>query len=180
MSQVAEKQSFHSIASELQPWHYSAFIALGFLAFNPGKWPFVVVVLGFGYYVWAASEKKREARENAARLSGIVNLCAPIVVPSLWITEPVDELAKRAEQIRKDLQDSGNPYAAIIPVIEFPYSPMLFQVGQLALAWPMYQRLVGEKIHTENIVFFETKCPAHLKAIFASQVLPAPKQTIEN
>ena len=179
MSQVDEKQTLHSIASELQPWHIGAFLVLGFLAFNPGKWPFVLITLAVGYGVWVTSEKKREARENAARLSGVVNLCAPVVVPSLWITESVEDVAARAAQIRKDIADSGNPYAALIPVIEFPYSPMLFGVGQLAMAWPMYQRLVGEKTHMANIEFFESKCPAHLKATFASQVLPAPKSGVE-
>ena len=100
MSQVAEKQTLHSVASELQPWHIGAFLVLGFLAFNPEKWPFVLITLAVGYGVWVTSEKKREARENAARLSGVVNFVAVEVVGSQWVTETVEDVAARAAKIR--------------------------------------------------------------------------------
>ena len=179
MSQVAEKQTLHSVASELQPWHYGVACVLGFLAFNPEKWPFVLITLAVGYGVWVTSEKKREARENAARLSGVVNFVAVEVVGSQWVTETVEDVAARAAKIRQDIKDSGNMYADIIQVVEFPYSPMLVGVGQLSLSWPAYKRQLAEFQHMKNIEFFEGKCPAHLKATFASQVLPAPKSGVE-
>lgn len=176
MSEIAANKEPHSAGLALHPWHIIVLVALGACALKPDLiW--VIAGMGIaGYAVWVASEKKRIARENAARLSAVVNLCAPVVVPSMWITEDVNSVAERAAQMKQDLKDSGNPYADIIPVIAYPYTPMLFQVGQLSMSWAIYQRMVGEQIHMENLKWYEGKdCPAQLKAIFASQVMPAPK-----
>lgn len=176
MSEIAAKEQPHSAGIALQPWHIMVLVALGACALKPDLiW--VIGGMGIaGWAVWSAAEKKRIARENAARLSAVVNLCAPVVVPSMWITEDVNSVAERAAQMKQDLKDSGNPYADIIPVIAYPYTPMLFQVGQLSMSWAIYQRMVGEQIHMENLKWYEGKdCPAQLKAIFASQVMPAPK-----
>ena len=166
----------HSALSGLQPWHFFVLLALGVCAIKPAlAWPIAGMAIA-GYVVWVASEKKRVARENAARLSAVMNLCAPVVVPSMWITEDILSVNARAAQMKQDLIDSGNPYAGIIPVIPFPYEPMLFQVGQLSMSWAIYQRMIGERVHMENLKWHEGKdCPAQLKAIFASQVMPAPK-----
>lgn len=181
MNTIAEKQPLHSIASELQPWHIGAFIGLGVCAVNPKMIIWVLITAGVGYMVWRKAERERIARENAARLSAIVNHCAPIVVATRWITEDVNSVMERVAQIKQDLKDSGNQYADIIPVIPFPYSPMLFEVGQLAMSWAIYERMVGEQRHMENLKWYEGNiCPANLKAIFASQVMPAPKQTFAN
>ena len=164
---------------ELQPWHIIVFVALAACAYEP-KLLWVVGSMGVaGYIVWNVTEKQRIARERAARLSALVNLCAPVVVGSLWVTEDVNSVMDRVEQIKQDLVDSGNPYATKIPVVSYPYSPMLFEVGQLTMSWGIYQRLVGERQHLENMKWYEGDCPANLKALFASQVMPAPKQNIE-
>jgi len=175
MENIAANNPPHSAGFELQAWHIIVFVALGVCAIRPDLiW--VVVCMGIaGYGVWTIAERKRIARENAARLSAVMNLCAPIVVPSLWITEDVNSVAERAAQMKQDLKDSGNPYADILPVIPFPYTPMLFQVGQLSMSWAIYQRLVGEQVYMENLKWYEGACPAQLKPIFASQVMPAPK-----
>ena len=180
MSLVAENKQSHSIASELQPWHILVFIALAICAISPKMVIWVLITAGVGYAVWRKAEKERIARENAARLSAIANHCAPIVVATRWITEDVNSVAERVAQIKQDLKDSGNPYASIIPVIPYPYSPMLFEVGQLAMSWAIYERMVGEQRHMENLKWYEGNiCPPQLKAIFASQVMPAPKQNIQ-
>lgn len=176
MDNVAENNEPHTAAFELHPWHIGVLVALGVCALKPDLiLPFIGMGIA-GYVVWTMAEKKRIARENAARLSAVMNLCAPVVVPSMWITEDVNSVAERAAQMKQDLKDSGNPYAAIIPVIAYPYSPMLFKVGQLSMSWAIYQRMVGEQIHLENMKWYEGNiCPAQLKAIFGSQVMPAPK-----
>lgn len=176
MENVAANNQSHSPLSGLQPWHIIVMVALGACAIKPDLiWAIGGMAIA-GYAVWVMAEKKRVARENAARLSAVMNLCAPVVVPSMWITEDVNSVGQRAAQMRQDLKDSGNPYADIIPVIAYPYTPMLFQVGQLSMSWAIYQRMVGEQIHMENLKWYEGKeCPAQLKAIFASQVMPAPK-----
>lgn len=180
MDNITANVQPHSALSGLQPWHILVLVALGACAFKPDLiWAIGGMAIA-GWVVWSMAEKKRIARENAARLSAVVNLCAPVVVPSMWITEDIESVAARAAQMKQDLKDSGNPYADIIPVIAYPYTPMLFQVGQLSMSWAIYQRMVGEQIHMENLKWYEGKdCPPQLKAIFASQVMPAPKQTIE-
>lgn len=175
MSNIAAKTSSHFDLSELQPWHNVAFVSLAVCAYEP-RALFVAIPCGIvAALVWSHAEKQREARENAARLTGLVNLCAPVVVASVSITEAVPDLMERVEQWKRDLKNSGNPYADIIPVVPYPYSPMLFGPGQLSWAWPIYQRMVGEQQHTENLKWYEGKCPEQLKAIFASQVMPSPK-----
>jgi len=180
MDNITANVQPHSAGFELHAWHIIVAILLGVCALKPSLfWPMVGMGVA-GAAVWMFAEKKRIARENAARLSAVVNLCAPVIVPSMWITEDVESVAARAKQMKQDLKDSGNPYADIIPVIAYPYTPMLFQVGQLSMSWAIYQRMVGEQIHMENLKWYEGKdCPPKLKAIFASQVMPAPKQTIE-
>ena len=176
MSEIAANKEHHSAGIALQPWHYIVFVVLGVCAIKPGL---ILPMIGMGvaaYVAWSMAEKKRVARENAARLSAVVNLCAPVLVPSMWINEGINSVAERAAQMKQDLIDSGNPYANIIPVIAYPYTPMLFQIGQLSMSWAIYQRMVGEQIHMENLKWYEGKdCPPQLKAIFASQVMPAPK-----
>lgn len=160
---------------ELQPWHILTGIGLGACAIYPVVLLVLIPCGIVGGLVWNHKEKERIARENTARLTGLVNLCAPVVVPSMSITEDVQTLMERVEQWRRDIADSGNPYASIIPVIPYPYQPMMFGPGQLSWAWPIYQRMVGEQQHIQNLKWYEGDCPAQLKTIFASQVMPAPK-----
>lgn len=174
MEKVAETNQTHFNLSGLQPWHIIGVVALGACAIKPD----LIWVIGgmaiAGYLVWNMAEKKRVERENAARLTALVNLCAPVVVSSISPTESVNDLMERVEQWKRDLRDSGNPYASIIPVVPYPYSPMMFGMGQLSWAWPIYQRMVGEEQHIQNLKWYDGACPAQLKAMFASQVMPAP------
>lgn len=137
---------------------------------------FILVAGAAAWVTWTAAEKKREAREAAARLAGYVNICAPQIISSHAPKESVSELMQRAEQFREDLRLSGNPYWSEIPVIPYPYEPMLFGVGQLTAAWDIYKRMVGERQHIENLAWVE-KCPTQLRPLFLSQVMPQPATT---
>lgn len=133
-----------------------------------------------GYVVWHISEKKREAREGQARASSYANICGPVVIASTHPNETVQEVAVRARDFQDQMRISGNPYWLQIPVIEYPYQPMIFGVGQLTAAWNIYQRLAGEKQHQANIEWRDGKCPAQLLPIFSSQVMPTPEQVVNN
>lgn len=139
-------------------------IVLGFLAFT----------IGGAFVAWRLAEQKRLLREAQARASAYANICGPVVVASAHPAETVDEVRARADEFRRQMQLSGNPYWQQIPVIAYPFEPMLFGVGQLTAAWNLYQRLAGEKQHAENLTWAETTCPPQLKAIFLNQVMPAP------
>ena len=136
----------------------------------------VVVGCGAGAVVaWKIAERTRLQREAAARAAAYANICGPVVIASMHPGETVAEVQQRAEDFREQMRIGGNPYAAQIPVIAYPFEPMLFGVGQLTAAWNLYQRLAGEKQHAENLTWAE-RCPPQLKTIFLSQVMPAPPQ----
>ena len=124
------------------------------------------------------AEKVRAQREAQARADAFATICGPVLIMSNSPVETVEDVRARADEFREQLRLSGNPYAEEIPLVVYPYSPMLFGVGQLTAAWCLYQRLSGEKLHAENILWAES-CPAQLRQIFLSQVMPAPKEETE-
>lgn len=122
------------------------------------------------YHIQQA-DKLREAKSRAASYA---NMIGPIVVGSDNPEENVYDVQEKAKAWREKLELSGNPYAKQLPIIEYPYSPMLYGTGQLSAGWNLYQKQLAEMQHMENIKWYEGKCPAQLKALFASAVLPSP------
>lgn len=163
------------LQDKLQPWHIVAVAVLGICAFKP-ELIWVVAGMGIaGYVAWSIAEKNRIAREAAARVASWANICGAQVVQSYDPNEGPDVVAERAKQWRENLRMSGNIYWQEIPIIEYPFQPMIFGLGQLTYAWDIYQRMVGEKRHTENLKWVEGKCPIELRGAVLSQILPAPK-----
>lgn len=126
---------------------------------------------GVGVAVWVYAENVRKERESIARAAGFANVCGPVVIGSIDPLETVDELVERVKEFKEQLRLSGNPYADKIPVIGHPYRPMIYAVGQLTMAWNIYQRQVGEMQHLENEKWASGPCPVELRAVFQSQVM---------
>lgn len=122
------------------------------------------------YHIQQA-DKLREAKSRAASYA---NMIGPIVVGSDNPEENVYDVQGKAKAWREKLRLSGNPYADILPIIEYPYSPLLYENEQLSTGWSIYQKQIASRQHMENIKWYEGKCPAQLKALFASAVLPSP------
>ncbi len=139
----------------------------------------VLGIAGAGIAAWAAwtaAEKKREAREAQARAASYANICGPVVIASMHPNETVEEVRARAAEFKEELRKSGNAYWNQIPVLAYPYQPMIYGVGQLSAAWNIYQRQAGDYQHTQNQAW-ANECPDQLKALFLSQVMPQPAQT---
>ena len=122
------------------------------------------------------SEIEKEAR---ARAASYANLIGPIIVGSETPEENVFDVSLKAEAWREKLRLSGNPYWKIIPIVEFPYQPLLYATGQLSAGFSIYRQEVAEKQYLENLEWYNKKCPSEIKALFASAVLPQPTQTPE-
>jgi len=133
-----------------------------------------------GYAVWTISEKQRIAREAAARVGACANTSCPQVVFSNTPYESPESVAQRAAQWRDDLRASGNHYAELIPIIEYPFNPMIYGVGQLTYAWDIYRRQCGEKQHQENIKWVDGKCPKELRGAVLSQIIGQSAQPETN
>jgi hypothetical protein len=103
-------------------------------------------------------------------------MIGPIVVGSDNPEENVYLVQEKAKAWREKLKLSGNPYADKIPILEYPYSPMIYSVGQLSAGWSIYCKELAERQHRANMDWYEGKCPTELKALFASAVLPPIKQ----
>lgn len=160
---------------KLPPIVIAIAILLGMTAtgFLPWKMTLFLIVL-----VWiglSQIERRQALKEAKARAASYTNCIGPVVVSSIHPLETVEEVQDRADDWKMQLSLSGNPYADKIPVIAMPYNVMLTEHGQLTAGWSIYQRQVGERQHIENIKWYEGKCPAELKGLFASAVLPAPK-----
>lgn len=136
------------------------------------------VVGSFGAILYHNYAAKQEAlKEAKSRAASYANMIGPIVVGSDNPEENVFDVAEKAKAWRENLKLSGNPYADLLPIIEYPYSPMLYQVGQLSAGWSIYQKQLAETQHMENLKWYEGKCPAPLKGLFASAVLPSVQTT---
>lgn len=142
-------------------------------------YPMAILYLGIagagGLLAWNYAEKKRLFREAQARANSYANICGPVLVASLSPTETVDEVQARAAEFREQLKLSGNPYSTRIPILAYPYQPMLYGPGQLTAAWNIYQRMAAERLHQENLRWAED-CPVEIRGIFLSQVMPQPKE----
>lgn len=136
---------------------------------------YLAVAFVSGLVVYNYADKIRLQREAQARADAFATICGPVLITSHDPLETVEDVQARAVEFREQLRLSGNHYAYVIPLVVYPYSPMLFGVGQLTAAWCLYQRLAGERLHEANLLWAET-CPVQLRPIFLSQVMPAPKE----
>lgn len=162
--------------------HIGIAAGLALCAVLANYFPQVVIFLavaGFAAWgAWTAAEKKREAREAAARATSYALICGPCVIPSAHPNEPAESVRERAAEFREQLRISGNPYWAQIPVEAYPYNPMIFGVGQLSAAWNIYLRYAAERQHAANQEWLSV-CPEQLRALFLSQVMPQPAAQTE-
>ncbi len=174
----SEKQPLQSIANGVYfPPIFVAFgILAGLAAFGVLK-PIVAMCLFIGVYLFIRhQEKEAELKEAKSRAAAYANMIGPIVVGSDNPEENVYLVQEKAKAWREKLKLSGNPYADKIPIIEYPYSPMIYSVGQLSAGWSIYCKELAERQHRANMDWYEGKCPTELKALFASAVLPPIKQ----
>ncbi len=151
-------------------------ILAGLAAFGIVK-PIVAMCLFVCVWVFVRhQEKEAELKEARSRAAAYANVKAPQVIGSENPEEDIYMVAKKAELWKEKLKLSGNPYADKIPIIEFPYTPMLYATDQLSWSWDMYRRELAERQHRANLEWYDGKCPNELKALFASAVLPPVKQ----
>lgn len=167
-------QDHTGFLQEVPPWVWMVFVWFVWAAFH---WQSAVPAAIIGALVWNVSEKQRVAREAAARVGACANISCPQVIFSMTPYESPASVSARAAQWREDLQASGNIYWNEIPIIEFPFNPMIYGVGQLTYAWDIYRRNAGEKQHQENIKWVEGKCPKELRGAVLSQIIGQPEQT---
>ncbi len=153
----------------------SAWVMAAWLLWAAIHWQSAIPAGLVGFVVWHVSEKQRTAREEAARVGACANVCGAQVIDSKTPYEGADIVAQRAAQWRKDLEASGNRYWDKIPVIEYPFMPMIYGIGQLTYAWDIYRREVGEKQHQANLEWAE-KAPKELRSAILTQMLPAARQ----
>jgi len=154
-----------------------ALLGVLYFAYPEGIFYLVIAFVSASFALNYA-EKIRLQREAQARADAFATICGPVLITSNSPVETAEEVHARADEFREQLRLSGNPYAEEIPIVVEHYSPMLFKVGQLTAAWCLYQRLCGEKLHAENLLWAE-KCPTQLRTIFLSQVMPAPEEETE-
>lgn len=154
-------------------------LIIGLVVFGVIPWQAAAVLIVGGWVVLNRIEAEQRLRDAKARAAGYANLIGPVVVESIDPNETVFEVQARAEKWREQLILSGNPIADKIPIIPFPYQPVLTGVGELTGGWSIYKRLAGERQHNENIKWYSGKCPPEYKALFASAVLPSIKQETE-
>jgi len=161
-----------SILQEVPAWAWIVLAWLGWLAFHPVT---ALTAAGVGLVVWRVAEKYREGREYAARVGACANITGAQVIASVAPYESPYEVSKRAKQMREDLRAAGNRYAELIPIIEYPFQPMIFGVGELTHAWDIYRRMCGEKQYQANMEWAE-KCPPEIRGALLTQIIGQPEQ----
>lgn len=155
---------------------YAALCVVGFLLAdffisNP-KWLFApIAIWGAWWYGQRQEAAKRDQIEQQQRAAAFSQICGPYLVTSIDPTEGPADIAARAGQARKYLQDSGNPYANQIPIVQFPYTPVLaVGGGTQPLTWERYQILCVEKIFAANEAW-KAVCPAPIKPLFLQGIV---------
>lgn len=168
------------MTTQIKPYHFAIAGLLGFAAVAVNIWPqyayfaLALIVVGGAAAAgaWHIAEKVREQREAQARAAGFANVCGPVLITSIHPNETVQEVEARATEFRQQLRLCGNAYAEQIPIVCYPYQPMIYGPAQLTAAWNIYQSQAGAQLHAENLRWADA-CPAPLKPIFLSQVMPA-------
>lgn len=179
MNKASAKEGLQNDRKQLQiAFAAAAGLVLLILASNYIDGVFLAVGVGVvvAAVVWKLAEQLRERREAEARAMSFAYITGPVLIASNHPAEPVNDVTARAEEFREQLRLSGNPYANQIPIVCFPYQPMLYGVGQLTSAWNIYQREASEHLHAKNLQWAHD-CPEPLKPIFLTQVMPQPQQT---
>lgn len=172
---AANSQPHNARTTLLQEVPPSVWMAGAWLIWVAFHWQSAVPAAVIGYAVWSISEKNRVARESAARVGACANISAPQVVFSMTPYESPESVAQRAKQWRDDLRASENHYADLIPIIEYPFNPMIYGVGQLTYAWDIYRRQCGEVQHNENLKWVDGKCPKELRPYVLAQIIGRPE-----
>ena len=167
-----------TLLQEVPPWVWMVFAWFVWAFIHPQS---AIPAAVIGYAIWHIKEKERTARESAARVGACANVSCPQVVFSMTPYESPAIVSARATQWREDLRASGNIYAEQIPIIEYPFNPMIYGVGELTYAWDIYRRQAGEKQHQENRKWVEGKCPKELRGAVLSQIIgQAPQPENQN
>jgi len=162
----------------MPPQIWVAGIILGLIAFGAISVP-VGIGIGIAAFLFLRNLSAQQALEQAkARASAYANCIGPEVISSTCPEDGVEVIRERALAWRESLRLSENPYWNILPLIEFPYNPILYDNSQLSSSWSRYKAEVGSRQHMENVKWHDHKCPQDLKALFANAVLPAPKQEV--
>ena len=164
------------LLDDIEPWHIGMGLGLLWLFLHPQS---AIPGMALAWLVWSYAERSRKQREAAARVGAWANICAAQIIRSYNPSEGGEVIAERAKQFRENLPISGNIYWQEIPIVEYPYNPMVFEVGTLSCAWDIYCRMCGEVQHIENMKWVEGKCPKELRSIVLSQVMPQPKNVTE-
>jgi len=149
-------------------------VLLGLMAF--GALPVSVGVflcVGAFWYV-RHIDAQRVLEQQRAAAASYVNVKGPVMVCSVNPNEGIASINARADEWRENLKLSGNPYWEKIPIIKFPYTPILYGSSQLSFGWNEYLQASDSKRHSANMEWCE-KCPKELRDEFKSAVLPAPK-----
>ncbi len=124
-----------------------------------------------------SAERSAKQREAKARAAAYANIKGPVIVRSYTPNDDALVIRERANEWRENIKLSGNIYAHLIPVIEFPYNPMLYNTLQLSKSWEQYEMDFILTVHNAYIEWHNGKCPNELKGIFANGVLPSPQTT---
>jgi len=177
---LQETPSLLQDMSKIPPMAWVITVILAMTAVGVLPWMGAVSLVFLAWVGLSRIEAAQALKDAKARAATYANCIGPIVVSSIHPNETLIELEARANDWREKLRLSGNPYAEKIPIITYPYNVMLVEHGQLTAGWSTYQRNVGETQHMENLKWYEGKCPSELKSLFASAVLPAPKQEFQN
>lgn len=176
MTDISAKQGLQNGGKSLQQIGLALALLAGIGLYI--VYPMAILYIGLvtlGVLVaWHFAEKKAAYREAQARADSFANICGPVLISSIHPLETVDEVQARAIDFKKQLELSGNPHWQKIPILLYPYKPMLYGPGQLTAAWNIYQRTASEHLHNENLRWMDN-CPAELRSLFLSQVMPTPQ-----
>ena len=171
MTEESAKQQLQNSSKSLQQMALALalLVGVGLYVLYPIAILYLALLGAGGAVAWHFAEKKAAYREAQARADSYANICGPVLVSSIHPRETVEEVQARAAEFKQQMELSGNPHWQKIPVIIYPYQPMLYGPGQLSAGWNIYQRTASEQLHNENLRWAES-CPQELRALFLSQV----------
>ena len=175
MRPFSAKNVFHNTDKPLQI--YIVGTAILAVAVALAGWKAAAALIIGAFAAWRVADSLRQRREAEGIARSYAWITGPVLIFSTNPAEPLGEVEARAADFREQLRLSGNPYAEKIPIVPYPYKPMIYGVGQLTSAWNIYQRECGEALHVANLQWADN-CPPELKSIFLNQVMPPQSPTI--
>lgn len=172
-SQFAKQSSLFLAKVPFTLWAIAAILGASALIVQkyPGFFWYLLTIAGTAVIAYQLFEGARIQREKVARAAAFANICGPILLPSLSPLETVDELAKRVQDFKEQIQLSGNQYADLITVEAYPYQAIMYQGNQLSMSWNMYVSNHAAAQYNANMKWAGSQCPVNLRAVFLSQVL---------